>query len=138
MWATMIDVLDKERQGLDPRLKEIIDTKEEERDAHAGGFVVCAACSHVIARRSDQIDMNGTFDHWFTNPYGLEFHVGCFSDALGCAIAGEPVAADTWFPGFYWRLATCESCHQHLGWYFDQPDAYFYGLVLEYIRNGGA
>jgi hypothetical protein len=133
----MIDVLDKERQGLDPRLKEIIDQEAKDREARdPGGFVVCAACSHVVARRSDQTEVNGSFDHWFTNPYGLEFHVGCFSDALGCAIAGQRVAADTWFSGFYWRLASCEACHQHLGWYFDQPDGYFYGLVLEYIKEG--
>ena len=84
----MIDVLDKQRQGLDPRLKEIVDREEQD----ARDFVVCATCSHVIARRSDQIDVNGSFDHRFTNPYGLEFHVGCFSEALGCALSGDRVA----------------------------------------------
>ena len=127
----MIDVLDKQRQGLDPRLKEIEDREEQD----ARDFVVCATCSHVIARRSDQIDVNGGFDHRFTNPYGLEFHVGCFSDALGCALSGDRVAADTWFPGFRWRLASCEECHHRLGWYFDRSGEYFYGLVLSYIQN---
>lgn len=126
----MIDVLDKQRQGLDPRLKEIVDREEQDsRD-----FVVCATCSHVVARLSDRIEVNGSFDHWFTNPYGLEFHVGCFRTALGCSISGQRVAADTWFPGFRWRLANCEQCRHHLGWYFDQPDGYFYGLVLDYIK----
>ena len=127
----MIDVLDKERQALDPKLKEIVDrASEETRD-----FLVCAACSHVIARRADQIDVNGAFAHFFTNPFGVEFHVGCFSDAPGCAITGERVAADTWFPGFHWRLASCEACRAHLGWYFDQADAYFYGLILDCVRD---
>jgi hypothetical protein len=128
----MIDVLDEQRQGLDPKLKEIIDREEQDdRD-----LVVCASCSHVVARRSDQIEVNGSFDHRFTNPYGLEFHVGCFREALGCAISGDRVAADTWFPGFRWRIASCEDCHHHLGWYFDQPDGYFYGLVLDYVKEG--
>lgn len=127
----MIDVPDKQRQGLDPRLDEIFDEQTQDNK----DFVFCAACSHVIARRSDQIEVNGNGEHWFTNPFGLEFHVGCFSDALGCSIAGEPVAADTWFPGFCWRLASCEECRHHLGWYFDQTDGYFYGLVLDYIQT---
>ena len=127
----MIDVLDRERQGLDPKLKEIVEDKtERERD-----YIVCGSCAHVIARRSAQIEVNGSHDHYFTNPYGLEFHVGCFSEALGCAISGQRVAADTWFPGFRWRIASCEDCRRHLGWYFDQPGIYFYGLVLDYIRD---
>lgn len=127
----MIDVLDKQRQGLDPKLRSIVErTTEEKRD-----YLVCGTCSHVIARQSDGIEVNGGFDHRFTNPYGVEFHVGCFSEALGCAISGHSVAADTWFPGFRWRLATCEECHHHLGWYFDREDVYFYGLVLDYIQN---
>lgn len=127
----MIDVLDKQRQGLDPRLKAILDREaDESRD-----YLVCATCSHVIARPSDRIDVNGGHTHHFTNPYGLEFNVGCFSEALGCAITGNPVAADTWFPGFRWRLANCEECQRHLGWYFDREGLYFYGLVLDYIQN---
>ena len=127
----MIDVLDKQRQGLDPRLKTIIDREpEESRD-----YLVCATCSHVITRESDRIEVNGGHDHHFTNPYGLEFHVGCFSEALGCAIAGDPVAADTWFPGFCWRLASCEDCRRHLGWYFDRDSEYFYGLILDRIQH---
>lgn len=127
----MIDVLDKQRQGLDPRLEEVVERQTEEQK----DFVFCATCSHVIARRSDQIEVHGSFSHYFTNPYGVEFHVGCFSDALGCAIAGRREAADTWFPGFHWRLASCEECRHHLGWYFDNADAYFYGLVLDYIQD---
>ena len=130
----MIDVLDKERQELDPRLKEIVERAPRDRR----GFVLCANCGHVIARRSDRIEVNDAHSHFFTNPYGVEYHVGCFAEALGCAISGERMAADTWFPGFRWRIASCENCQHHLGWYFDNPDVYFYGLVLDYIRDGGA
>jgi hypothetical protein len=127
----MIDVLDKQRQGLDPKLKEIVDDEDREsRD-----FIVCATCSHIITRKSDRIDVNGSMDHRLTNPYGLEFQVGCFTEALGCSISGERVAADTWFPGFQWRLASCAECRHHLGWYFDQSGSYFYGLVLTYIQD---
>lgn len=127
----MIDVLDKERQVLDPKLKAIIEDESTDRRS----YVVCASCGHVIASRADRIEVNGRFAHFFINPVGVEYHVGCFADALGCAISGNRVAADTWFPGFRWRLATCEECQHHLGWYFDNADTYFYGLVLDYIRD---
>jgi hypothetical protein len=124
----MVNVLDKERQGLDPKLKEIVDDAER-------NFIYCRECSNVIARSSDRIEVRGGHDHQFTNPYSLKFHIGCFTDALGCAISGERVAADTWFPGFQWRHATCGECHVHLGWYFDRPDKYFYGLILDHIQH---
>ena len=127
----MIDVLDKDRQVLDPALKEIVDDAESPE----GGYVICGVCSHVVARQSDRIETNGSHAHEFTNPYGFRFRVGCFADALGCSISGEGVAADTWFPGFRWRLASCEDCRCHLGWYFDNPDSYFYGLRLDQVIN---
>lgn len=129
----MTDVLDKERQGLDPKLKAIVDEEAEERDER--DFVYCSMCSHVLAKKSDRIDIAGSHDHRFTNPYGLEFHIGCYAEALGCAISGNREAADTWFPGFQWRLASCEDCRRHLGWYFDQADVHFYGLIVDYIQD---
>lgn len=129
----MIDVLDKERQlrGLDPKLKEIVDDKEDDK----GRFVYCAVCSSVIARQADRIEVAGSHDHHFTNPFGIRFHLGCFADALGCAISGERVAADTWFPGYQWRHATCADCQMHLGWYFDRASEFFYGLIIDRIQH---
>ena len=127
----MIDVLDKERQALDPRLKALLEESEEP----GKDFVRCGVCSHVVARQSDRIEVNGGHAHRFTNPYGITFNVGCFAQALGCSISGERVAADTWFAGFRWRLATCEDCGEHLGWYFDQAEVFFYGLILDKIHE---
>jgi hypothetical protein len=124
----MVDVLDKERQGLDPKLKEIVD--EADRN-----FIYCRTCSNVIARHFDRIEVAGSHDHQFVNPFGIRFHIGCFAQALGCTISGERVAADTWFPGFQWQIASCAECRAHLGWYFDRADEYFYGLILDRIQN---
>jgi hypothetical protein len=127
----MIDVLDKKRQALDPRLKALLEeTTDEGRD-----YVYCARCAHVVTRRGERVEMNGGHAHYFTNPVGIRFHVGCFARALGCAISGDREAADSWFPGFRWRLASCEDCSMHLGWYFDREDAYFYGLILDNLRE---
>jgi hypothetical protein len=124
----MVDVLDKERQGLDPTLKDIV----EEVDRN---FVYCRTCSTVIARDSDRIEAGGSHDHQFTNPFGVHFHIGCFSQALGCSISGERSAAETWFPGFQWQHASCSECRSPLGWYFDCANEYFYGLILDRIQN---
>lgn len=124
----MVDVLDKTRQGLDPKLKEIVE--EGERN-----FIYCGICSHVLTRGGERIEVSGSHDHQCTNPYGIRFHIGCFAEALGCDISGEPMAADTWFPGFRWRHASCAECHQHLGWYFEAGEKYFYGLILDRIQH---
>ena len=127
----MTDVLDKQRQGLDPKLRELID-----RETSAPReLIYCGACAHPVARKADQTAINGAHAHHFTNPFGIRFHVGCFTDALGCDLSGRPTAADTWFPGFFWRLASCSECRTHLGWYFERGQEYFYGLILDRIRR---
>lgn len=127
----MTDVVDKERQGLDPRLKDLL----EEDTGDSRDLVYCNTCSQPVARKSDATSINGSHAHYCTNPYGIRFHVGCFSDALGCDLSGQPTAADTWFPGFRWRLASCSGCRIHLGWYFERGQDYFYGLILDRIRD---
>ena len=127
----MTEVEDKTRQGLDPRLRELL----EDETGGAPDLVYCDACSQPVARKSDATSINGSHAHQCTNPYGIRFHVGCYSDALGCDLSGRPTSADTWFPGFHWRLATCSGCHAHLGWYFERGQEYFYGLILDRIRQ---
>ncbi len=127
----MSDVVDKPGlANLDPKLRELL--REQERSGH---FVYCAQCSHVISNVGERIEVAGSHQHQFTNPYGYRFLVGCYRQALGCAISGEPTAADTWFPGFLWRYASCEECSQHLGWFFANSDNQtFYGLILPRIQ----
>lgn len=126
----MIDVNDKERQALDPKLRAILgEEKRSERD-----YMYCAKCSHVIGRANDKIEVNGGFQHQLTNPAGITFSLGCFQDALGSSLAGDRHAADSWFPGFLWRYAACAQCSEHLGWYFDNADAFFYGLILDRVQ----
>ena len=131
----MIDVLDKERQAIDPKIRAVVDDAADEKSTDPGRFIYCSVCSNVLAKAADRIEISGSHDHHFTNPYGIAYHVGCFADALGCAISGDRVAADTWFPGFQWRIATCAECRLHLGWYFDRADEFFYGLIMDRIQH---
>lgn len=129
----MSEVKDPDQSTLDPKLKSMLEIGEP-KDKN---FIYCATCSHVITRAAERIEVNGSHDHTFINPHGYEFHLGCFAQALGCDISGAPEAADTWFAGFVWRLATCAECHVHLGWYFSRPsgDNAFYGLILNAIQE---
>ena len=121
-----------EAEVIDPKLKSIL----EESDRPSEGLLFCTACSHVIGHVNDRIEVNGSFEHSFTNPYGFRHRFGCHREAHGCAIAGEPQAADSWFPGFRWRLASCGGCGVHMGWLFEREDAHFFGLILDRIQAG--
>ncbi|MGK0222256.1 MAG: hypothetical protein ACI9ON_001495 [Limisphaerales bacterium] len=132
----MIDVTevkDPQQSNLDPRLKSMLEFAEP-KDKN---FIYCAICSNVVTKPEERVEINGSHGHHFTNPHGFEFHVGCFGQALGCTISGQPEAADSWFMGHVWRLASCAECHNHLGWYFSHPtgDNYFYGLILANIQD---
>lgn len=51
--------------------------------------------------------------------------------------------ADTWFPGYTWRICACPHCGQHLGWTFQSTDKNsehekdhvhsFHGLILSNV-----
>jgi hypothetical protein len=110
-----------------------------------GAPLLCAACGNGITTPSARTTLFGQYVHHKTNPYGFQFVIGCFSEAPGCAIQGDPVPQDTWFPGYTWRFALCDNCGTHLGWYYESPSqSYFYGLVLERLveeesgQSGGA
>ena len=121
----------KETEMLDPLLKERL----RENDRPKEGYVFCLACSHVLAHANDRLDIDGSHEHSFSNPHGFTHHFGCYQEALGCAIEGPTVAADSWFPGYLWRLAMCAECGQHIGWLFERED-HFYGLLIDKIQTG--
>lgn len=129
----MSEVKDPDVSTLDPALKEMLEIAEP-KDKN---FIYCATCSNVISQTSERIEVNGHHAHHFINPHGFEFDIGCFAQALGCDISGSPEAADSWFMGHVWRLASCAQCHAHLGWYFSRPsgDNSFYGLILNAIQE---
>lgn len=91
-------------------------------------LVVCLQCRHHLADADDALFVDGLHEYELTNPHGIVHKFRCFRDALGCAIEGRPTAADTWFPGHTWRLASCGNCRTHLGWFFESEKS-FYGLL---------
>ncbi len=98
--------------------------------------IVCAACDASITSVRYRIAMNGAHEHRFMNPAGLLFHIGCFSEAIGCAVVGPSSNEYPWFPGYAWRFALCGQCRCHLGWHFRQgAEPGFFGLILNRLRH---
>lgn len=98
----------------------------------------CIACRQVITHLDERISVNGAPEHNVRNPYGIEFHIGCFKSAYGCRAGGAATLAHTWFPGYAWRLDLCARCGLHLGWmYYAATDA-FHGLILNRLTAGGS
>jgi hypothetical protein len=96
--------------------------------------IVCAACGHRITDETYRMAMAGAHEHTFVNPHGIEHHIACFALAPGCAYAGAPESAFSWFPGFTWQVAVCGQCHAHLGWIFRNAGEQFHGLITSALR----
>jgi hypothetical protein len=90
----------------------------------------CATCGHPITTAAAKISVHGAHEHRRVNPAGVDFHLGCFRDAPGCAVEGVATTFWTWFPGYAWRPASCAGCLSHLGWAFGGEGSAFFGLIL--------
>lgn len=88
----------------------------------------CKKCGHVIT--STAIEVDGQHTHLRLNPSAFAFIFGCFRDAPGCLVVGEPTAEASWFTGHQWQFAMCGGCGAHLGWAFSGASTFF-GLILE-------
>ncbi len=126
---------------LDPALKEIVDEQSRSQTRSKKGYVYCAICSNIISHVDERIEVQGSHQHRFTNPFDLVFDIGCYRNAPGCDISGKSNAADTWFMAHLWRLATCSDCTGHLGWFFEPASNQtagntFFGLIIERIQTG--
>lgn len=99
----------------------------------------CKLCKNLITDSTLKIEVNDHYLHYFTNPAGISFKIGCFSKAPGCIVQGTPTKEYTFFPGYSWCYALCSQCFSHLGWYYQTQDHHFYGLILnnlvEIINN---
>ena len=118
---------EKAIKELQKRLEEEQQKKEEEKD-----FILCRYCSNRITTIDFIIEVEGQYRHTFTNPSGLTFQIGCFSNANGCLNQGIPTFDFTWFSNYSWNYAICSNCNAHLGWFYQSDENHsFYGLILD-------
>jgi hypothetical protein len=104
---------------------------EDETRPGDSGPLSCHRCLSPITHGSLRIAVGGAHAHWFVNPHGIEFHIGCFAGAAACIGFGASSTYWSWFPGFAWQVELCAACGEHLGWVFRSADAVFHGLILD-------
>lgn len=109
----------------------VIEETEEIDNSVDGETIICTACASVITFPSEQIEVDGAFNHSFANPHGLLFEISCFKNAPGCICSNESSSEFTWFRGFSWQVVACRSCLNHLGWFFSSSKSSFYGLISD-------
>jgi hypothetical protein len=98
----------------------------------------CFACGGLITHSDRMVPVAGNSKHFFVNPAGVECNFLTFYSCTGAVALGEPMLADTWFPGFSWRMALCRRCGQHLGWYYEavftsEWPGEFWGILLSQL-----
>ena len=117
----------------DVRVRASADLMFNNGYTYSGHPVSCAA---AITSQRHRIAVHGSHEHRFVNPAGFLFHIGCFAEAIGCAIVGPSSLEYPWFPGYAWRFALCGQCGRHLGWHFRSDGSEgFFGLILDRMRD---
>ncbi|XP_014360482.1 protein cereblon isoform X1 [Papilio machaon] len=125
-------------------------------ERHGEELLLCRKCgadvadSHYIftkispgSRNTEKQNLFGKHNitvQTLVNPFGVKFEIITMEKAR-CQNIGPNQGADSWFPGYTWRICTCPHCGHHLGWTFERNDkdsppddiAYFHGIILSNI-----
>ncbi|MCB1320257.1 MAG: hypothetical protein KDK34_08390 [Leptospiraceae bacterium] len=127
------------------KLRDAEETRElhqKERSEYAP-WLVCARCAEPITMPENACSVDGRHRHICTNPQGITFEIGCFTQAPGVQTVGPEIIEHTWFAHYAWRIALCSRCHTHLGWCYTQERSAdtdtltkFAGLILNRLRAG--
>lgn len=92
----------------------------------------CRSCSNAVAHVGDEISVGDIpVDSMQINPGGYIHEIFTIRTAFQVIITGQPVPADSWFPGYMWRFCLCAQCGHHLGWSYQpyqQETIVFFGL----------
>jgi hypothetical protein len=127
---------EKTKQPLQSIPEESTYTEVEEETENEDQWVVCRQCGQRLARTSNRTAVNGAHRHTFANPSGIVFEIGCYLGVQGCGYAGQPSTEFAWFAGHSWRIAVCQACLIHLGWFFiSGQGSSFHGLILDRISE---
>lgn len=125
-----------------------------ERSKHDNNMLWCRACGVHVADITNSVNIvspgaikvetrnmlgrNITVQN-LVNPYKSIFEV-LTTHRASCEDVGQNHRADSWFPGYTWRVCTCPHCSNQLGWTFEKiltndlednnNKAPFHGLML--------
>ena len=109
-------------------------TKSEEDQQTEKQYYRCRACKNPVAECGDEISVGDIpIETMQINPHGYVHEIFTVRSAFGVMIMGDPVPADSWFPGYMWRYCLCVQCNAHLGWSY-QP-VHINAIVFFGLRN---
>lgn len=94
----------------------------------------CSFCKNHITNIDEAISINGAQWHTFKNPAGFTYSVSCYRSAPGCSVTGVSTNEYSWFSGYEWQVAICNSCKEQLGWLFTN-DQRFYALITDRLTQ---
>lgn len=115
------------KSGFQPGfLTETVDIDELENKENKKLY--CRYCKQHITDIDQALSIQGAHTHTFTNPAGFIYTINCYQSAQGCVVFGERTDEFSWFAGFKWQLALCNSCQEQLGWLFSNSKQ-FYALI---------
>ncbi|XP_025108167.1 protein cereblon-like isoform X2 [Pomacea canaliculata] len=79
----------------------------------------CATCMVQIARKEDVFSMSeeGPLSA-YVNPGGHVHETLTVSKARNLHLIGRSSSEHSWFPGYSWTIAQCDTCNSHMGWRF--------------------
>eukprot|EP00898_Chlorokybus_atmophyticus_P001991 jgi/Chlat1/2793/Chrsp187S02914 len=121
--ASKLPLQDSARQRLleipatDQRLREEIHLLE------TLGVLRCRTCGVEVGRKEDVMNMSedGPINA-FVNSQGYVHEALTMRMVRGLVCEGRPETANSWFPGYAWTIAYCETCGEHMGWLFTAAD----------------
>jgi len=98
----------------------------------------CIRCSGFLSYSDQLVRIETRNRHFFVNPAGVECDFYTFSECPGAVAHGGATEADTWFPGYRWRMAFCRYCGQHLGWRYEAMSIFerprkFWGILVSHL-----
>jgi hypothetical protein len=106
-----------------------------DKDEDKGRSYHCAGCGAFITGSEAMVPVNGSREHSFVNPAGIQCDFITFLFCDNVIVDRELYIRHSWFPGYGWRFLVCSECHRHLGWKFDavragtEPTGFFGVLV---------
>lgn len=107
----------------------------EEDQSEPEKSICCKFCGFPVTTRDQKISVGSSHTHTFFNPAGIVFELGCFKAAPGCLVSGDPTSEFTWFAGYLWNFSHCRNCRAHLGWFYQQEERNFFGLILTKLKG---
>ena len=113
-------------------LPETVDADELKTEQNKKLY--CKYCKQHITDVDQAISIQGAHSHTFTNPAGFVYTINCYQTAMGCVAFGERTDEYTWFSGYEWQLALCQSCQTQLGWLFTSMEQ-FYALIDDRLEQ---